>query len=167
MAISRGSVARVEHRQTRASPVVDLMHSTCRSPALIGQHLRRLWPSLDSLQQNATDVCRVVKAWVTVSKTVRPMQRDRCLSVLSACRPNVGVLWPNGWIDQDTTCCGGRPRPRQHCVSWGPSSPWKGAQQPPLCRLYLLWPLDGSEYHTTWYEGRPRPRRYCVRWGPS
>ena len=123
VAISRGSVARVEHRQTRASPVVDLMHSTCRSPALIGQHLRRLWPSLDSLQQNATDVCRVVKAWVTVSKTVRPMQRDRCLSVLSACRPNVGVLWPNGCMDQDATWYGGSFRPRPRCVRWGPSSP--------------------------------------------
>jgi len=25
-------------------------------------------------------------------------------------------LWPNGWIDQDATWCGGRPRPRPHCV---------------------------------------------------
>jgi len=27
---------------------------------------------------------------------------------------------------------GGRPRPRRHCVRWGPSPPTKGAQQPPL-----------------------------------
>jgi len=26
------------------------------------------------------------------------------------------VLWPNGWMDQDTTSQGGRPRPRPHCV---------------------------------------------------
>jgi len=32
-------------------------------------------------------------------------------------------LWPNGWMHQDTTWYGGRPRPRQHCVRWGPSSP--------------------------------------------
>jgi len=35
-----------------------------------------------------------------------------CLSVcpvLSFC--NVGVLWPNGWMDQDETSHGGRPRP--------------------------------------------------------
>ena len=44
----------------------------------------------------------------TVFKTVRPMLSDRCLSVclfrlscLSVC--NVGVLWPNGWMDQDET----------------------------------------------------------------
>jgi len=44
-----------------------------------------------------------------------------CLSVLSIC--NLGVLWPNGWMDQDETWYGGRPRPRPHCVRWGTSSP--------------------------------------------
>jgi len=29
------------------------------------------------------------------------MLSDRCLSVLSVC--DVGVLWPNGWMDQDET----------------------------------------------------------------
>ena len=41
------------------------------------------------------------------------------LCCLSVC--NVGVLWPNGWMDQDATWYGGRPRPRRHCVRWGPS----------------------------------------------
>jgi len=36
---------------------------------------------------------------------------------------DVGVLWPNGWMDQDATWYGGRPRPKWHCVRWGPSSP--------------------------------------------
>jgi len=45
-----------------------------------------------------------------------------CLPVcLSVC--NVGVLWPNGWMDQDETWHAGRPRPWTHCVTWGPSSP--------------------------------------------
>jgi len=26
------------------------------------------------------------------------------------------LLWPNGWIHQDATCCGGRPPPRRLCV---------------------------------------------------
>jgi len=26
------------------------------------------------------------------------------------------LLWPNGWVDQDATCYGGRPRFRRHCV---------------------------------------------------
>jgi len=33
------------------------------------------------------------------------------------------LLWPNGWMDQDTTWHGGCPRPRRQCVRWGPSSP--------------------------------------------
>jgi len=32
------------------------------------------------------------------------------------------LLWPNGWMDQDDTWHGGRPRFRRHCVRWGPSS---------------------------------------------
>jgi len=48
-----------------------------------------------------------------------------CLSVcLSVC--DVGVLWPKGWTDEDETWDAGRPRPRPHCVRWGPSSPQKG-----------------------------------------
>jgi len=68
--------------------------------------------------------------WATVCKTVRPMLSDRrpVLSVLSVC--NVGALWPNGWMDQNETWRGGRPRRWPHCVRWGPSSPTpKGAQR--------------------------------------
>jgi len=36
------------------------------------------------------------------------------------------LLWPNGWMDQDATRYRGRPRPRRHCIRWGPSSPPKG-----------------------------------------
>jgi len=63
------------------------------------------------------------------------MLSDGCLSVCpSAC--NVGVLWPNGWMDQGATWYGGRSRPRPHCFRWGPSSsPRKGAQQP-----LTVWP---------------------------
>jgi len=43
------------------------------------------------------------------------------------------LLWPNGCMDQDATWYGGRPRPRQLCVRWGPGSPLprKGAEPPP------------------------------------
>jgi len=50
------------------------------------------------------------------------------LSFLSACY--TGLLWPNGWMDQDSTWYGCRPR--QQCVRWRPRSPWKVAEQP-LC----------------------------------
>jgi len=32
------------------------------------------------------------------------------------------LLWPNGWMDQDATWCGGSSRPTPHCVRWGTSS---------------------------------------------
>jgi len=52
------------------------------------------------------------------------MLSDRCLFV---CRSdlsvwNVGVLWPNGWMDQDDTWYGGRPRPG-HIVLHGDPAP--------------------------------------------
>jgi len=66
---------------------------------------------------------------VTVCKTVYPVLSDSCLNVLSV--RDVGVLWPNGWMDQDATWYGGRPWPRRHYVKWGPrplqkehSTPW-------------------------------------------
>ena len=43
---------------------------------------------------------------------------------------DVGVLWPNGWMNLDATCYESTPPPMPHCVRRGPSSP-KGAQQPP------------------------------------
>ena len=33
------------------------------------------------------------------------------------------LLWPNGWMDEDATWYGSRPRPRPRCVRRGPSSP--------------------------------------------
>ena len=40
-------------------------------------------------------------------------------------RPLFGpcLLWPNGWVEQGVTWYGGRPRPRRHCVTYGPSAP--------------------------------------------
>jgi len=59
------------------------------------------------------------------------MLSDCCLSVLSClsvCLYNVGVLWPNGWMDQDQTWHAGRHQPWPHCVRWGPAPLPKGAQ---------------------------------------
>ena len=40
-------------------------------------------------------------------------------------------LWPNGWMDEDATWYGSRPRPRPHCILDGVPLCAKGAQQPP------------------------------------
>ena len=42
------------------------------------------------------------------------------------------LLWPNGWMHQDSTWYGGRPQPRGLCVRWGPNShsPERGRAPP-------------------------------------
>jgi len=44
------------------------------------------------------------------------------------------LLWRNSWMNEAATWYGSRPRPRPHCVRQEPSSPEKGAQQPPSFR---------------------------------
>jgi len=90
--------------------------------------------------------------WATVCKMVclcyQTVVCPVSLSCLSVC--NVGVLWPNGWMDQDETWHGGWPRPRLHCVRWGASRlPKRGTTPSPN-----FWPisivakqLDASRCH--------------------
>jgi len=40
--------------------------------------------------------------WASIKGLPYATELLSCLSVLSAC--NVGVLWSNGWMDQDATC---------------------------------------------------------------
>jgi len=145
--------------------------------------------------EGALRLQRCIRFRATVCMTVQPVLSDRCLSVcLSVYLPvcNVGVLLPNGLMDEDETWQAGRPRPWPHCVRWGfgtqlplgrevdlgpndivldgdPAPVFrKGARAPPIffgpC---LLWPNGWMDQDTTWYEGRPRPRPHCVTWGCS
>jgi len=60
------------------------------------------------------------------------------------------LLWPNGWMDQDATWYGGRPRPRPHCVRWGPSpSPKRMSKAISNFRPMSIVAkrLDGSRWH--------------------
>ena len=89
-------------------------------------------------------------------------------------------MWPNGWLDQDATWYGGRPRPG-HIVLDGDqaSSNRKGHSSSPHFRSLrtkacvnhgpcLLWRISGwMDQNATWYGGRPRSRQHCVRREPS
>jgi len=80
-----------------------------------------------------------------VCRTVRPMLWECCLSVclsvLSVCPIcNVCVLWPNGWMDQDDTWHGRRPRPWPYCVRWRPIYPSPKGHSPPIFGPCLLKP---------------------------
>ena len=69
------------------------------------------------------------------------------------------LLWPNGWIDQDATWYGGKPRPRRRCVRWGSQLPPKRAHrtQPSVFGSCLLWPNGWIDENTNWYGSRPDP----------
>ena len=106
--------------------------------------------SIDVCREHTTQKLVFAAFWATICKTLCCMLLDRPLSCLSVC--NIDVLWPNGWTDQDeTNWHAGRPRPRPgpHCVRWGPSSPAKGAQQPPLFSTHV-------------YCGRGRPSQLLL-----
>jgi len=105
-------------------------------------------PSAHQSSQPKWQIDRFIHFWATIYKPVRRMLSDRCLSVCPVC--NVGVLWPNGWMDQDETWRAGRPRPWSHCITWGPRYPSpKGAQPLPNFRPIPVVDkrLDGSRCH--------------------
>jgi len=81
--------------------------------------------------------------WATVCKTVSPVLSFHCLSVclsypvcLSVC--DVGVSWPNGWMNQDETWRAGRPRRWPHCVRWEPSTPSPKGQSPQFLAHFIV-----------------------------
>ena len=112
---------------------------------------------------------RLATAAHTVKKRFALCYLTVVCPVLSVCLSvcNVGVLWPNGWMDQDETSHAGRPRTWPHCVGWRPSRSSPKGQSPPTFSPYQLWPNAWMDQDATWYGGMPRPRRLCVRWGPS
>ena len=88
-----------------------------------------------------------------------------CLSVCLAC--DVGVLWPNGSVDQDETWHAGRPRPWPHSVTWGRSSPapQKEAEPPDFWPIFIVAKLlDASRCRT---EVGLSPRDIVLDGGPS
>jgi len=68
------------------------------------------------------------------------------------------LLWPNGWMDEDATWYGSRPRPRPYCIRRSPvPDPCERGTPPPLFGPCLLWsqsPISVSaELLLVWYYG--------------
>ena len=72
-------------------------------------------------------------------------------------------------MDQDANWYGGTPRPKLHCIRWGPSSPISkmGTEPRPIFGPCLLRPNSCINQDTTRYGGRPWPRPHCARRGSS
>jgi len=83
------------------------------------------------------------------------MLSDRCLSY-PVC--DVGVLWPNGWMDQDETWHAGRPQPWPHCVRSGPTSPSPKGHSPQFSTK-VRSPSTTSGLETEWDYSRRKNGR--------
>jgi len=66
------------------------------------------------------------------------------------------LLWPNGWMHQDSTWYGVGLSPGDFVLDGDPVPHTKRGRSP----------LLKFSVHVTWYGARPTPRRLCVRWGP-
>jgi len=62
------------------------------------------------------------------------------------------LLWPNGWMDQDSTWYAGKSRPRRRCIRWGSQfpPPLKKGHIPPVFGPCLLWPNGWMDSDATW-----------------
>ena len=106
-----------------STPSFVLIHKTvCRNTPTLqtGQAGQTDSSPIATVAQKRFALRRANRFWATVCKAVRVILSDRCPVCLSVCPVcNVGVLWPNGWMNQDKTWHGGRPRLMAHCVTWG------------------------------------------------
>jgi len=100
------------------------------------------------MEQNQLYVCLYVSKvttcpnftvfWANVLQTAALCSRTVVCPVcpiLSVC--DVGVLWPNGWMNQDATWYGGRPRPRPHGDP-APSPPRERGREAPSFRPMFI-----------------------------
>jgi len=74
--------------------------------------------------------------WATVKSVL--CYTTVVLPFLSVC--NVGVLWPNGWMDQHAACYGGRLSPGDIALDEDPAPSTKRDTTPPLFGPCLVWP---------------------------
>ena len=93
-----------------------------------------LWPTTGWIKiPLSTDVGLDAGDFVLDGDPVPPLEKGHSPSpIFGPC-----LLWPNGWMDQDATCYGGRPRPRRHCVRWGFSPPTRKSGTAPH-----FWPMS-------------------------
>jgi len=87
------------------------------------------------------------------------------MTCLSVC--DVGVLWPNDWMDQDETWHVEVGLGPDHTVFDGdPAAPPQRGTAPTIFGSCLLWPNGWLDQDATWYGGRPQPMPHCIRWEP-
>ena len=76
------------------------------------------------------------------------------------------LLWPNGWMHQDTTWYGCRPQPRG-LLDRDPVPSPKRERSPQILGPCLLWQNGRMDQDGTWHGGGPWSRPRCIRRVPS
>jgi len=79
------------------------------------------------------------------------------------------LLRPNGWMNQDATWYGDRPRPRRLCVGWGSSSPSpkRGGERSPQYSAHVRCGQTAGWIKMSVGMQVEQRKRHCVRWGHS
>jgi len=83
----------------------------------------RLEVVLLSIRRSWENFLAVIWYWGKPLQATALLRFALCYRTVVCPVSNVGVLWPNGCMDQGAAWYGGRLRPRWYCVRWGPSSP--------------------------------------------
>ena len=119
--------------------MVDPAELMCQLPQLrpcdwVGLHVMFVLCGIYLLQYIIASLCCSYFHWATFVKRFALCCRTVvclvCLSCLSCPVSKVGVLWQNGWTDQDETWHAGRPWHWPYCVRWGPRSPSQKGHSP-------------------------------------
>jgi len=123
-----------DFHQVRCCVVFVVLNSALLKCQSVATAASRYFATLSSI------VFRPLSFWATVCiKRFAICYRTVVCPVCHVCDDD--VLWPNGWMDQDATWHGGRPRLRPHCVRWEPSSPMeRGTAAPHFSGRCLMWP---------------------------
>jgi len=87
------------------------------------------------------------------------------LSVQSVC--DVGLLWPDGWIDQGATWYGDRPLPTPHCVRCGTQLPKRGTAVPQFSTHVYCGQTARLIKMPLGAEVGLGPGHIVLNWGPS
>jgi len=114
------------------------------------------WPWTNYYDCPLLSIAYVFFGWPFVKRFALSYRTVVCLSCpvlscLSCPLCDVGVLLPNGWMDQDETWHAGRPWPWPHALDGDPAPPPpKGGAAPTIFGPYLLWPNGWMNQDATW-----------------
>ena len=90
---------------------------------ILWQLSQRKRASLNTSPKQLQPITCTFSFWAILTVASRPNSLPYATGPMSCLSVTLVYCSQTGWMTQDNTWYGGRPRPRQQCVIWGPSSP--------------------------------------------